>query len=68
MKHVAIVCLLALNLAVLPSCVAVGGTSNAPQPTLGQQLIDLKAALDKGAITQAEYDQQKANMLSQNHS
>ncbi|MBL9147623.1 MAG: hypothetical protein JNM94_02920 [Phycisphaerae bacterium] len=44
-------------LATLTGCVAVGGTVHkAPQPTTGQQLIDLRRALDCGAIDQAEYD------------
>ncbi len=43
-------------------CIAVGGTSN--QPTRGQELIDLKAALDRGSITQAEYETTKAQILN----
>jgi hypothetical protein len=31
--------------------------------TLGQQLIDLKSAKDTGAITEAEYQTQKAKLL-----
>jgi len=46
----------------LSGCIAVGGTSN--QPTRGQELIDLKAALDRGAITQAEYDSTKAQIVN----
>jgi hypothetical protein len=46
-------------------------TSSVPQtdgsevqnPTLGQQLIDLKKAKDAGAITDAEYEAQKAKLL-----
>jgi len=34
-------------------------------PTLGQQLIDLKKALDTGAITEAEYEAEKAKLLNQ---
>ena len=43
-------------------CIAVGGSS--PQPTRGQELIDLKAALDRGSITQTEYDATKAQILN----
>ncbi len=43
-------------------CIAVGGTS--PQPTVGQQLIDLKAALDRGAVTPPEYEAKKAQLLA----
>ena len=32
-------------------------------PTTGQQLIDLQKARDSGAITDAEYQAQKARML-----
>jgi len=31
--------------------------------TTGQELIDLKQALDSGAITQAEYDELKLNII-----
>lgn len=42
-----------------------GGTTNRSQtPTLGQQLIDLQTAKDKGIITDAEYQAQKAKLLS----
>lgn len=41
-----------------------GGSTTKPQnPTLGQQLIDLQRAKDVGAITDAEYQQQKARLL-----
>ena len=33
------------------------------KPTIGQQLIDLKKARDAGAITEAEYEAQKARIL-----
>jgi hypothetical protein len=46
----------------ISGCIAVGGTSN--QPTRGQELMDLKAALNRGAITQAEYDSTKAQILN----
>jgi hypothetical protein len=32
-------------------------------PTLGQQLVDLQKAKDAGAITDAEYQAQKAKLL-----
>jgi hypothetical protein len=34
--------------------------------TVGQQLIDLKKALDSGAMTQQEYEQQRKKILNQN--
>jgi hypothetical protein len=41
-----------------------GGTTSKPQtPSLGQQLVDLQHAKDAGAITQAQYENQKAKLL-----
>lgn len=57
----------ALSLAVLLNgCIAVGTgpKSQNVNPTLGQQLIDLKTAKDNGAISAAEYDAQKAKLLA----
>ena len=34
-------------------------------PTIGQQLIDLKKAKDAGAITEAEYEAEKAKLLNE---
>ena len=55
-----------IALAVIPmilcGCIAVSGTDNSP--TKGQELVDLKLALDRGAITQAEYDSTKAQILN----
>lgn len=34
------------------------------EPTIGQQLIDLKKAKDSGAITEAEYEAEKAKLLN----
>ena len=53
------ICVL-LVLVLLPtmvSCIAVGsgGKKVSNQPTLGQQLIDLKKAQDEGAISNQEY-------------
>lgn len=33
-------------------------------PTMGQQLIDLKKARDTGAITETEYEAEKAKLLN----
>ena len=33
------------------------------QPTIGQQLVDLQKAKDSGAITESEYQAQKAKLL-----
>jgi hypothetical protein len=41
-----------------------GGTKSAIiQPTIGQQLLDLQKAKDAGAITDSEYQAQKAKVL-----
>jgi len=44
-------------LSTMVSCIAVGsgGKKVENQPTLGQQLIDLKNARDEGAISNQEY-------------
>ena len=34
--------------------------------SLGQQMIDLKLALESGAMTQAEYDEMKETLLALN--
>lgn len=60
-----ILCALLLCMA-LPACVAVdGSTKNSARPTAGQELMDLKTALDKGAISREEYEQKKAQILAQ---
>ncbi len=53
---------------VLSGCLLIGGsrtTTEAPRgpATLGQQLVDLAKARDNGAITQAEFDKLKAELL-----
>lgn len=44
------------------------GSTEVVAPTvsvsIGQQLIDLKKARDSGALTPAEYDKQKANLIA----
>ena len=64
-----------ITLSLFALCLAtmlVGGcaweVSSAPkhatvQPTVGQQLIDLQKAKDAGAITDAEFQAQKAKLL-----
>ena len=49
----------------LSGCVAAIGNrgTNPSDATLGQQLIDLQKAKDAGAITEAEYQVQKAKLL-----
>lgn len=55
-----------LSALLLTGCLALqfGGDKKEDQkPTLGQQLIDLKTAKDTGAISDAEYQAQKAKLL-----
>ncbi len=46
-------------------CLAVGGSKHSESPTLGKQLLDLKTALDNGAVTEQEYAAEKAKLLHQ---
>ncbi len=59
--------LLAVCLAT-SGCLALqfgGGSKSVESPphTIGQELIDLKKALDEGALTEAEYQVQKERLL-----
>jgi len=61
---VSLVALLAATL-LLNGCLIAGTgpkTQNYP-PTVGQQLVDLKKAKDAGALTEDEYQAQKAKLL-----
>lgn len=50
---------------MLTGCVAAIGNRDASKnATLGQQLIDLKKAKDAGALTDTEYEQQRARLLN----
>ena len=69
MKKLFIPILIGLSaMTLLTGCLAIqlgGGSTNKPQsPTVGQQLVDLQQAKDAGAITDAEYQAQKAKILS----
>jgi len=50
--------------SALPGCIAIGRTARNEQPTVGRELMDLKAAFDGGAITEAEYGHAKAKILA----
>jgi hypothetical protein len=46
-------------------CVAgIGTTEQSEQPTVGKELIDLKTALDKGALTEKEYFELKQKVMN----
>jgi hypothetical protein len=53
----------------LTGCIGlqIGGGEKRPvhRPTVGQELIDLKAARDAGAITEAEFQSQRTRLLAQ---
>jgi hypothetical protein len=70
MKRLFIPTAVALSAMLLFSgCLALhvggGDKKEYEKPTVGQQLIDLKAARDTGAITDAEYQAQKARLLGE---
>jgi hypothetical protein len=45
------------------ACSGGGATMQADSTTTGQELMDLKKALDAGVITQKEYDKQREKIL-----
>ncbi len=54
------------GILLLSGCVAAIGNRDgrhSGNATIGQQLIDLQKAKDAGAISQAEYDKEKARLL-----
>jgi hypothetical protein len=65
--------ILALALLSLPllgsGCVAAIGNGQSPRSngTVGQQLIDLQKAKEVGAMTEQEYQDQRAKVLGVNH-
>jgi hypothetical protein len=52
---------------LLTGCIGLalgaGDRTTNVQPTVGQQLVDLKKARDAGAISEAEYQHQRAKLL-----
>ena len=67
MKKLLVPTMIALtSLALLSGCswsVGSGAKNATIMPTLGQQLMDLQKAKDAGAMTDAEYQAQKAKLL-----
>jgi hypothetical protein len=71
MKRLFMLALIGVSaMTLLSGCLHIklgGGTTSDPTlPTVGQQLIDLQRAKDTGAITEAEYQAQKAKLLRHN--
>jgi hypothetical protein len=65
-----ILALTLLSLLLLGSgCVAAIGNGQPPRSngTVGQQLIDLQKAKEVGAMTEQEYQDQRAKVLGLNH-
>jgi PBP1b-binding outer membrane lipoprotein LpoB len=61
-RKILIVLILAFFLC---GCVAgIGGTEKVEQPTVGQELTDLKKALDEGAVTEKEYMELKQKIMN----
>jgi Trk-type K+ transport system membrane component len=69
MKKLLISSLLLVSLLAISSgcswSVGGGHKTVTMQPTTGQQLIDLQKAKDSGAITDSEYQAEKAKLLAQ---
>jgi anaerobic C4-dicarboxylate transporter len=64
MRKIICVILMLTVLTTMVSCIAVGagGKKVENQPTLGQQLIDLKNARDEDAISKQEYAELKEKL------
>ena len=64
-KKVAVLAVCGLLLLGLVACGGGGADvrSEVSTTTTGQQLMDLKKALDSGAMTQKEYDQERQKIL-----
>ena len=55
---------LLLAVLLLNGCIAIGNRdAQTGHGTLGQQLIDLQKARDAGALSESEYQTQKARLL-----
>lgn len=69
MKKTTVICITSALLlsGVLSGCLSLGGGDETVQQTktttVGQELIDLKAAYDKGIITERQYEEQKEKLL-----
>ena len=48
----------------LSGCIGLSIGSSKKTPSLGQELVDLKAALDAGAISPDEYEQKRGEILN----
>lgn len=64
-RRFVLVLALAAGLPVFSGCL-FSGNSKTIQPTVGQELTDLKTARDKGAITEDEYNSKRVALLEGN--
>ena len=55
---------LLLAVAFVCSGCVWGNSPKVQQPTMGQEMIDLKRAVDDGAISTKEYDRAKSDLLN----
>jgi hypothetical protein len=64
MKKVISALLVLVLITSMVSCMAIGtgGKKVNNNPTLGQELIDLKNAKDEGAVSQQEYEELKKKL------
>lgn len=53
-----------LLLLLTAGCAVGVGNHSPPNPTVGQQLIDLQRAHQSGALSESEYETQRARLLS----
>ena len=63
MKKIILSSLALAALLSFSGCIAAIGNKPATGGTLGQELIDLQKAKETGAITDSEYQDQKAKLL-----
>ena len=68
MKKIIGLLLVTIFITTSVSCIAVGsgGKKIEQQPTLGQELLDLKKARDEGAISDQEYVEMKERLKNSN--
>jgi len=47
----------------ITGCSITGGMTQSPPSTLGQELIDLQKAYEKGAVSDSEYKEMKEKLM-----
>jgi hypothetical protein len=63
MFRVLLAAVVAAGILAAAGCIAIGAQTD-NRATTGQELIDLKAALDRGAVSPEEYAAKKAELLA----